>query len=415
VSTAVVSARYAPRDTLYLWWLGRPEAPVLIGELQFVRALRSVSLRYSANWLAAGFPLSEDLPLLDHEFIPDEKDVAAGAVDDARPDRWGERVIRFIDRPLRLSLIEYLFFAGDDRFGALGVSLARDEYLPRRAGPLPRLADVDAIAAVVRSVVAGEIVAEDLKRLIAPGVTMGGARPKALLDIDGEQWLLKFAEETDLTDTPLVEHATMTLAAECEIRVAATLPVKLTRGHALAIRRFDRDGSQRRHALSAHVALKAAGEQMGYPELAQLLRRRGPVVGGVSRAHMRELFRRMLFNILIDNTDDHEKNHVLLMNDSGEYELSPAFDLVPTGQALAYQQMRVGSAGADSTLANALSESAQFGLPKKDAENDVRLVVAVVNGWRAHFRNCGVREADIEALAGQIDRHVMLEQRRSWT
>ena len=354
-------AAYEPRDTLYLWWLGQPDAPVLIGDLHLVRSLRGVSLRYSPTWLAAGFPLSEDLPLLDHEFIPTEKDVAAGAVDDARPDRWGERVIRYLDRPARLSLMEYLYFAGDERFGALGVSLARDRYLPRRVGSLPKLGDVTAIEGVVRSVIAGEAVAPALARLVAPGVTMGGARPKALLDMDGAQWVLKFGEEGDTTDSPLIEHATMRLAAECSIRVAATRPIDLGRGHAVAIRRFDRADGRRRHALSACVALKAAGEEMGYPELAQLLRRRGPVAGGVSRLQRRELFRRMLFNILIDNTDDHEKNHVLLMNDRGEYELSPAFDVLPAGQALGYQQMRVGSHGADSTLANALSECGQFG------------------------------------------------------
>lgn len=414
MSEAPNQAAYEPRDTLYLWWLGQPDAPVLIGDLHLVRTLRGVSLRYSPTWLAAGFPLSEDLPLLDHEFIPTEKDVAAGAVDDARPDRWGERVIRYLDRPARLSLMEYLYFAGDERFGALGVSLARDRYLPRRVGSLPKLGDVTAIEGVVRSIIAGEAVAPALARLVAPGVTMGGARPKALLDMDGAQWVLKFGEEGDTTDSPLIEHATMRLAAECAIRVAATRPIELDRGHAVAIRRFDREAGRRRHALSACVALKAAGEEMGYPELAQLLRRRGPVAGGVSRLQRRELFRRMLFNILIDNTDDHEKNHALLMNDSGEYELSPAFDVLPAGQALGYQQMRVGSDGADSTLANALSECGQFGLTKKEAEKDVRLVAGVVEHWRQRFREAGVSAADIDALAGQIDRPALLDQRRAW-
>ena len=101
---------------------GDPARPVLIGELGMVRATRGVSLRYAASWRAAGFPLSEDLPLVDTEFLPSTKETAAGAVDDARPDRWGERVIRLLDKPSRLSLMEYLFFAGDERFGALGVS-----------------------------------------------------------------------------------------------------------------------------------------------------------------------------------------------------------------------------------------------------------------------------------------------------
>ena len=79
----------APKDTLDLWYLGRPGAPALVGELNLVMNRRGVSLKYVASWLTAGFPLSEDLPLIDLEHLPREKDVAAGAVDDARPDRWG--------------------------------------------------------------------------------------------------------------------------------------------------------------------------------------------------------------------------------------------------------------------------------------------------------------------------------------
>ena len=142
---------YQPVDTLYLWWTGNPARPVLIGQLGMVRATRGVSLRYAESWRATGFPLSEDLPLVDTEFLPMDKETAAGAVDDARPDRWGERVIRFLDKPPRLSLMEYLYFAGDERFGALGVSTSKDLYLPRRLGPLPELADVAQIDELVKN------------------------------------------------------------------------------------------------------------------------------------------------------------------------------------------------------------------------------------------------------------------------
>src|SRR5262245_42139074 len=134
---------YVPTDRLYLWLLTDPARPVLVGEIHLVRSTQGVSLRYADTWLERGFPLSEDLPLIAQEFLPMERNTAAGAVDDARPDRWGERVIRVLDKPPRLSLLEYLFFAGDDRFGALGVSLSATEYLPRRLGPLPTIEDAD--------------------------------------------------------------------------------------------------------------------------------------------------------------------------------------------------------------------------------------------------------------------------------
>lgn len=404
------TASYQPSDRLYLWLLTRPEHPVLVGELNLVRSVQGVSLRYADSWLQRGFPLSEDLPLIDEEFLPAEKGVAAGAVDDARPDRWGERVIRVIDKPPRLSLLEYLYFAGDDRFGALGVSTSSEEYLPRRLGPLPTLDEANEIHTLIRKVQENEPVPPEQKRLIAPGVTMGGARPKALLNIGDDQWVIKFADG-EPTDTPLIEHAAMTLAQKAEIRVAATMAVPLTHGHAVAVKRFDRERGLRLHCLSACVALRAAAERFGYPELAQLLRRRGVTAGDAYVGHMRELFRRMVFNILIDNTDDHEKNHALLMTDAQQYELSPAYDVLPCGQGLGFQQMRVGEQEADSTLANALTMSQMFALRSDDAMREIRAVARVVDGWREHFRACGVTAGDIDLYAEQIDRPFLRDQR----
>ena len=405
---------YQPRDQLYLWWLADPQDPMLVGELNLVRAaLRGVSLRYTAAWLERGFSLSEDLPLLPTELFPTERDTAVGAVDDARPDRWGERVIRVIDRPARLSLLEYLYFAGDDRFGALGISTSAAEYHPRRLGPLPRLEDTETIQDLVWKVLAQEPIPEPQRRLISPGGTMGGARPKAILEIDGEQWIVKFAAG-DPTDLPLVEHACMSLASRAAIHVATTRPLRLTGGHAVAVRRFDRVAGQRQHVLSARVALTAAGEEMGYPELAQLLRRKGVVEGDKNLSQMRELFRRMVFNILIDNTDDHEKNHVVLVDDAQQYSLSPAFDLLPSGQALGMQQMRVGQDQGESTLENAMSMCNFFGLTRDQAADEVRCVIAVVDRWQAVLADIGVGSGDLDLLSEQIDRPFLLSQRRDF-
>jgi serine/threonine-protein kinase HipA len=406
----MTASSYVQTDLLYLWLLTDPRRPMLIGELNLLRSTQGVSLRYAGGWLERGFALSEDMPLIDEEFLPAERGTAVGAVDDARPDRWGERVIRVLDRPPRLSLLEYLFFAGDDRFGALGVSTSVDEYLPRRLGPLPTLADADDIHELVRKVLANEPVPDDRKRLISPGVTMGGARPKALLDIASEQWVVKFSDG-EPADTPLIEHACMTLAGKAGIRVAETMPVRLSVGHAVAIKRFDRRKSLRRHSLSAYVALRAAGEQLGYPELAQLLRRRGVVEGDVHIAQMRELFRRMVFNILLDNTDDHEKNHALLVTDAQHYELSPAFDVLPSGQALGFQQMLVGEQGADSTLANAMSSARSFSLDQDEAAREIAEVARVAEAWKDHFRACGVTPGDVDLYAEQIDRPFLRDQR----
>jgi serine/threonine-protein kinase HipA len=275
------------------------------------------------------------------------------------------------------------------------------------------LDDAERIHELVRKVQANEPVPQAQKRLIAPGATMGGARPKALINIRAEQWVIKFSDG-EPADTPLVEHATLTLAEKAGIRVAATMPVRLVHGHAVAIRRFDRNAGMRVHCLSAAVALRAAAEPFGYPELAQLLRRRGVVEGDRNVADMRELFRRMVFNILIDNTDDHEKNHALIVTDAQQYALSPAYDVLPSGQALGFQQMRVGDQEADSTLANALSRANLFALTPQQARKEVAAVAAVVARWKEHFAAAGVTAGDIELYAEQIDRPFLRDQRDAY-
>ena len=402
---------YAPQDRLFLWYLGEPSQPRPVGELGLAAGGRSVSLRYAPDWLRSGFALSEDLPLTGDLFVPREKDCAAGAVDDARPDRWGERVIRKFEASPRLSVLEFLLFAGDDRYGALGVSLRADAYAPWRSGPLPQLASLREMAEVVRKVLANEAVPELQRRLVRPGMSLGGARPKSLITIDGEPWLVKFSEGEEI-DTPLVEHATMELARSCGIEVAATRALTVGSGHAVAVQRFDRDGQARRHAVSAHVALRAAGEEFGYPQLAQLLRRVAPAAE--IRNQQAQLFRRMVFNILMDNTDDHEKNHALLRQADGHYRLSPAFDVVPSAQGLGYQAMRVGDQATESTLVNALSQARQFGLKTNAARAIVHEVALKIATWKESFSAQGVTAHDIDLLAQYIDGDRLRHQRAAF-
>jgi serine/threonine-protein kinase HipA len=113
-------------------------------------------------------------------------------------------------------------------------------------------------------------------------------------------------------------------------------------------------------------------------------------------------------------TDDHEKNHAVLVTDAQQYALAPAYDVLPSGQALGFQQMRVGDLEADSTLANALSMARLFELKEKQAVAQVRRVARVVTGWPQHFASCGVTRRDVELLAAQIDRPFLAGQRREY-
>lgn len=414
---AITAGSYVPQDTLFVWALVNPAAPTLVGKLQLSQLVPDcATFAYDASWWQ--FPLSEDLPLVEGQtFSAGEKGSAPGAIDDARPDRWGERIIRQIERPARLSVLEMLLFAGDDRFGALGVSVSAEQYIPRRLGPYPVLGDLARLSAAVEDVQTQAPITADLQRLIQPGVTLGGARPKALLETDAGPCVVKFSELDDVVDTPLVEHATLTLAARAGMHVATTgvLPLPSRHGktrHALTIERFDRLGDIRLHCLSAKTLLRAARLPESYGALATVLLRLGhPDRQGAMRE---ELFRRMVFNILMDNTDDHERNHSVRLTFDGYHELTPAYDVVPTLQNLGYQAMSVGSAGAASSLDNALTELSEFGIKRARAIELIQQVARTVDGWEAHFAQLGVSVADLEILRASIDRDALRLQRKAY-
>ena len=411
-------------DDLYLWYLGDPARPRYAGALKLVSAGKGVSLHYGKEWLAHGFALSEDLPLMNNEFMPPARlaanpQRAVGAVDDARPDRWGEKVIRFIEKPKRLSLMEFLYYAGDDRFGALGVSTSPRTYRPRAGSPLPRLEQAQQLSEVVAKLDALEpLNTLELKLVAGGGSPLGGAKPKALIEIDGAQWIIKFFNGEPI-DTPLVEHATMTLAQRAGITVAPTQVIRLAGANAIAVRRFDREQDRRIHSLSAGTAIRAATAsgtepEMGYPELARILRRVGITQDNMNQRDARELFRRMVFNILIDNTDDHEKNHSLLVVNpfaNGRLKLAPAYDVLPTNSGQGYQEFVCGAQGADSTLENAMSQCDAFGLTPAQAAAEIAIVIDVVNRWQEHFAQLGVTVRDIASLATHLDGEALLNQR----
>ena len=156
---------------------------------------------------------------------------------------------------------------------------------------------------------------------------------------------------------------------------------------------------------------------MGYPALARILRRVGIAQDDVNQRDARELFRRMVFNILVDNTDDHEKNHSLLVINpfaNGRLRLAPAYDVLPTNSGQGYQEFVCGDQGRDSTLANAMSQCEAFGLLPAEAAAEVVAVIGVVNTWQAHFAQAGVTAHDIRSLAERIDGEALLSQRTNF-
>ena len=316
-----------------------------------------------------------------------------------------------------------LLFAGDDRFGALGFSTSAEHYIPRRIGPYPQLRDLVQLVKAVEDVQSQAPVTPDMQRLVQSGVTLGGARPKALLQTGDGPCIIKFSEPDDVVDTPLIEHASMTLAAMAGINVAATgvlqLPgrhVHSKRRHALTVQRFDRLNTDtlnlRLHCISAKTALTAAGLTESYGALATVLLRQAHP--NRQKALREALFKRMVFNILMDNTDDHERNHCLRLGFDGYYDLAPAFDVLPTLQNMGYQSLAVGKLGAQSTLENALTELSEFGLTRQRAIELIQTVARTVDQWSTHFLQHGVCREDMAQVEASVDRDALKLQRRAF-
>lgn len=410
-------------DRLYTWLLSDPQNPRLVGEI--TRQINGdVGLTYDPTWIATGFALSDDMPLDPQTFTPvhhtRRQPGAPGALDDARPDRWGEKVIRCLYKP-GASVYDNLYFAGDERFGAIGVSASHSAYRPFLERPLPRLEDAADLNAAVQIIESGQGELQERQRsLMGAGGSLGGAKPKAAISIDGEEWVLKFFNGEPF-DLPLIEHATMTLAHKAGIHVAQTRPIRLQGEHAVAIKRFDRQSGKRIHSISACTLLRSEvpegmEPEFGYPQLARALRRSADPCTLDSQLH--ELFRRMIFNILVANTDDHEKNHALLCRIHGRtmtLALSPGYDIVTTGSGALEHQFMISDNSREPSLAEAMTVANDFDLSPLKAANEVAKIIAVVNDWQAHFQSLGVCERDLAEIAAFMDAPDLLAQRRSFS
>jgi len=240
---------------------------------------------------------------------------------------------------------------------------------------------------------------ENLRRLLTAGSSLGGARPKAATELDGQPWIAKFQARNDSFPECRVELATMRLAATCGLDVPA-LDFRQALGRDIyLIKRFDRtphdSGLQRRPFASGLTLLGAHESEVSrytYADLAAALRQHGVEV----RRDLHELFRRMVFNILVTNDDDHLRNHGFLFDGRG-WRLSPLYDVVPKPQVGLERRLvlGVGPQGRAATLANALAGAAGFDLSPDQAEAMIAtLRRQVAAGWEEQFTQAGVNAAD---------------------
>lgn len=241
--------------------------------------------------------------------------------------------------------------------------------------------------------------------LLRPGCDLGGVRPKALINFEGCEHIAKFGLPDDQFDVPVAEYATLRLAYLADIAVPSFELVEIGSRSALVTERFDRTATGARiHYLSAYSLLNPPAVQgdeshytakysyAGFAEALESNHARGPSVGP-------ELFRRMVFNIMVGNIDDHLRNHAVLMKEPGVLELSPAFDLCPQIEApFRSQSIGVGAQGRASTVANALSQCSRFQLTRHEAKTIVGQVKDALLAWRQTFREAGASAGDLRRL-----------------
>jgi serine/threonine-protein kinase HipA len=334
-----------------------------------------------------------------------------GALRDAAPDHWGRRVIHHV-HTFALPEIDYLLQSPDDRAGALGFGLNVEPPAPKR--DFNQTIDLAKLQATADAILADEErnpddpIAAQVEELLLIGTSMGGARPKAVIEANGALWLAKFNCASDRWNNARVEHAMLRLAQACGLRVAISRIEPIGDRDVLLVKRFDREavaGGYRRARLLSALTLLGAGDTIldrdrwSYPLLAEELRR----LSARPAEDAQELFRRMAFNALISNSDDHPRNHAFIAL-TDDWQLSPAYDLTPTAPPSIERRdlaLTCGDQGRRANADNLLSQSGRFLLSRDAAARILDdMEASVRTRWHEVARREGVSERDCERIAG---------------
>jgi serine/threonine-protein kinase HipA len=330
-----------------------------------------------------------------------------GALRDAGPDFWGRRVIEKHAGKAQLGEMDYLLQSADDRAGALGFGLNNVPPAPLRKFnqtiDLVKLQEL--VEALVKDEIPNDPAAPQVQELLLLGTSMGGARPKVVVQDDEGLWVAKFNRPDDRWNNTRVEHAMLRLARKCGINAAESRIETVGGKDVLLIKRFDRGktayGYTRARMVSGLTVLRAgetpdARARWSYVILAEELRR----IVAEPKKDAHELFQRMCFNAMISNLDDHPRNHAIIAPDQ-RWKLSPAYDLTPSpvvAQERRDLAMQVGDQGRYANAKNIVSEHARFLLDKEEAEKIVADMRETVGHWYDNVRACGVSENDAETI-----------------
>lgn len=389
---------------------------VLAGQLwsHFRNGRQSATFQYGPDWIRhkGAFSLDPSLPLASGAFQTAPDRALFGGLGDSAPDTWGRMLMRRAERraakreeraPNALSEVNFLCLVDDEaRQGAL--RFRQGENGPWLTTPperrIPPLVDLPQLLAASTRVIAESDDDDDLRLLLAPGASLGGARPKASVrDRDGMLSIAKFPHPNDDYPLPVWEAVALDLARRAGIPTCPTRIETIADRPVMVTKRFDRDAAGRVPFMSAMTFLQAADrEPRSYLEIADIIRQNG------YRADLHQLWRRMVFNVLISNVDDHMRNHGFLY-DGAAWKLSPAYDLnpVPGDVAPRFHASAFDVEDRTGSLKLVQSVAAYFDLRQAEADQVVFEVGQAVQTWRQVAAQYGLRESDITRMESAFE------------
>ena len=391
----------------------------LVGRCRYVAKRRSNEKRpgrssvfeYADEWLANPDAFALDpanLPLdAGQIYTKSDKSALPGALRDTAPDRWGQQLVKRAFRKAgenrTLSEIDYLLAMTDQtRIGALRYKRGNEDGFDIGQYRVPPLIQLPALINAADAVLTNTETAEDLKLLLNEGSPPGGARPKsAVMDNDGTLAIAKFAKADDDRSITHGEVLAMTLAAKAGLNVAAARLQDVAGRPVALITRFDWQGKQRIPFLSAMSLLGLNdGDEAVYTDIAECIR----MYSIEPTADLHELWRRIVFGVLIGNLDDHLRNHGFLYDKDDKWRLSPAYDLnpVPLEEKARELTTWISEEGPDADLDIARRAAPYFALKDDQAEAMISEVSAALKGWQNTARQLGMSAADIAIYATAI-------------
>ena len=393
---------------------------------QSARGKETVSFAYHDDWLnnPQRFSLEPALKVGKGLFHPNSGREIFGSIGDSAPDTWGRRLMQRAERrravlesrqPRTLLEADYLLGVTDvARLGALRFKQAdQDEFQRTKEKGVPGFILLGRLLNSAGRIERKDETDEDLDLIFAPGSSLGGARPKAsVMDSKGNLAIAKFPKDADDYPIETWEHVALILAARAGISVARHELKTVNDKPVLLSKRFDRNGQVRIPFLSAMSLLQAKdGERASYVEVVDELSQHG----ASTKTDSAELFRRIVFNILVSNVDDHLRNHGFLWAGKNGWRLSPAYDLnpTPTDKKPRILSTNISLEEATCSVELALSQAGLFGLGVSEARSIIGNVAGAVATWRAVATDVGLSKAEQDRMSSAFE-HDDLMQALKW-